>query len=311
MSSNTFPTASNLSAHVGKFVRFASGTRSVELNTTASTPSLGVISAVYTVGTTQYAEVVNGPDFGEVVQGDANMLAGDLFTNNASGTATKAALTSPVHGVAARDSVLGQLFQAQLFNTAGTIGGGALPSSGILTSSIIDGATLTAAAAASAIPAANVISIPANYFGAVNRTPRGLDIWASGRISSAITTPGTARFDVRLSGVAVFDGLAVLLDSVAAHATVGWSLHIRLSLRSVGAGVLATFWGFGTFTTEDLLGTPATAPKGALTAVLPWNATPAVGTGWDSTIANPLDLFFTQTVNTGSLIVHQYDVSAF
>jgi hypothetical protein len=32
-----------------------------------------------------------------------------------------------------------------------------------------------------------------------------------------ITTPGTARFDLRIGAVVAFDSLAILLDTVAAH----------------------------------------------------------------------------------------------
>ena len=174
-------------------------------------------------------------------------------------------------------------------------------SEGLITSEI-DGATLTAAAAASCIPAAARYTIPANFFD----IGRALRIAATGRISSVIATPGTARFDVRFAGVVVFDGLAILLDTVAAHVNVGWLLEIRLTCRSIGNGVQATLMGEGKWICEDILGTPAVAPKGSLCAVLPWNTPPNVGGGFDSTIANPVDIFFTQTVATGSLTVHQY-----
>ena len=169
---------------------------------------------------------------------------------------------------------------------------------------VTDGPTLTAAAAASCIPTPQKITLPNNYF----EVGKMLRIRASGRISSVITTPGTARFDVRIGAVVAFDGLAVLLDSVAGHTNVGWDLEILLTCRAVGAGTVTQLFGVGKFTCEDILGVPATAPKGVLTALLPWNSAPAVGTGFDNTLANTLDMFFTQTVATGSLTVHQYTV---
>ena len=175
----------------------------------------------------------------------------------------------------------------------------------VLVNSQIDGPTLTAAAAATCIPAAAKFTLPAGFIDTIGKEFR---IEASGRISSVITTPGTARFDVRVGGVVVFDSLAILLDTVAGHTTVGWRLAIDLTARSIGASTSATFWGSGSWACEDILGVPATAPKGVLTAILPWNATPAVGTGFDSTIANSWDLFFTQTAATGALIVHTYRV---
>ncbi len=177
-----------------------------------------------------------------------------------------------------------------------------------LVSSQVDGPALTAAAAATCIPTQARITLPNNYFQSPGQQ---LLITATGRVSTVITTPGTIRFDIRMGAsgtIAVFDSLAILPDTVAAHTNVGWWLDILLTLRTVGSGTSANFMGQGKFTCEDILGVPATAPKGVLTAMLPWNSAPAVGTGFDSTAANVIDMFFTQTVATGSLTVHQYNV---
>lgn len=176
----------------------------------------------------------------------------------------------------------------------------------VLVTGTVDGPTLTAAAAASCIPTAAKLTLPNNWF----YVGRSLRITATGRISSVITTPGTARFDIRIGAVVAFDSQAILLDSVAAHTNVGWKLDLLLTCRSIGPTTSATLFGQGTWTCEDILGVPATAPKGVLSAILPWNAAPAVGTGFDSTAANTLDMFFTQTVATGSMTVHQYMVEA-
>lgn len=166
-----------------------------------------------------------------------------------------------------------------------------------------DGTAVTAAAATSLLPPAAKFPFNGSEF---NTLGRQMMITATGRISSVITTPGTARFDVRLGGVVVFDGLAVLLDTVAAHTNVGWYLQILLTLEVIGTA--AKFFGQGFWTCEDILGTPATSPKGSLTAILPWNSAPAQGTAFDATASQQLDLFFTQTVATGSCQLHQYSV---
>ena len=167
----------------------------------------------------------------------------------------------------------------------------------------IDGGNITAAAATSLLPAAAKFVIPANYW----QIGRKLNIKAHGRISSVITTPGTARFDVRMGATVVFDGLAILLDSVAAHTNVAWFLEIDLTCRAIGTS--ANFMGVGRWTCEDILGVPATAPKGVLTAMLPWNTAPAVGANFDSTATQILDLFFTQTVATGACLIHQFELN--
>lgn len=173
----------------------------------------------------------------------------------------------------------------------------------VIATAQVDGSTITAAAATSMLPASAKAVIPANTWAIGKR----LSIFASGRISSVITTPGTARFDVRMGATVVFDGLAILLDTVAAHTTVGWTLEIEMTCRAVGT--TGNFFGVGKWTCEDILGVPATAPKGVLTAILPWNTAPAVGANFDTTVSQTLDLFFTQTVATGSCTLHQYQAS--
>lgn len=171
-----------------------------------------------------------------------------------------------------------------------------------------DGTAVTAASATSLLTssaAGGKFTLPANFFKNVGEK---LKIRAYGRISSLITTPGTARFDVRFGGTVVFDGLAVLLDSVAAHTNVGWWLEIDLWLQAIGSS--ATFFGCGRWTSEDILGVPATAPKGVLSAMLPWNTAPTVGTAFDATASQQVDLFFTQTAATGSCTLHAYTLSA-
>src|SRR5258706_270409 len=132
-------------------------------------------------------------------------------------------------------------------------------------------------------------------------------IWSGGRTGRGVRTIiADAVTDVAATSAQIGDPLAILLDSVAAHVNVGWLLDLLITCRSIGAGAACLLVGQGTWTSEDILGTPAAAPKGSLSAVLPWNTAPTAGNGFDSTIANTLDLFFTQTVATGSMTVFQY-----
>lgn len=167
-----------------------------------------------------------------------------------------------------------------------------------------DGTAVTAAAATTLLPAHAKFTFQANTFQTIGQQ---ILVTASGRISSLITTPGTARFDFRLGGTVVFDGLAILLDTVAAHTNVGWWLQFLLTLEVVGAA--AKWFGQGYWICEDILGVPATAPKGCLNAMLPWNSAPAQGTAFDATTSLQADLQFTQTAATGSCTLHQYSLS--
>ena len=172
-----------------------------------------------------------------------------------------------------------------------------------LTTAQTDGTALTAAAAASCIPASAKFTLPANFFQNIGQQ---LLIKASGRISSVITTPGTARFDLRFGANIVADSQAILLDTVAAHTNVGWDLEMLLTCRALGT--TANLMQSGRLVCEDILGVPATAPKGSLVALLPWNSAPTVGANFDSTTSQAVDFFFTQTAATGSMTVHQYSL---
>ena len=171
-----------------------------------------------------------------------------------------------------------------------------------------DGPTLTAAGTNTILSNTTPrYTFPAGYF---YRIGQSLKVVATGRISSVITTPGTARFDIRLSNTVIFDGLAVVLDPTIAYANVGWILEVEMTTRSVGQNGM-TWWSQGKWTCNDIVGVPAGTPRGALTAILPWNSTPLVSPSIvNSESALILDCLFTQTVATGSLTCHQFKVIA-
>jgi hypothetical protein len=176
-----------------------------------------------------------------------------------------------------------------------------------LVQSTVDGPTLTAAAAASCIPTPSRIILPNNFFyiGKVMR------VQMMGRISNAVTTPGTARIDIRMgpSGTIVVYDTGALNLNVVAKTNVPWWFECILPCRAVGTGTSSNFFGFGTFQSEAVVGSPANTAGGNATLIAPVGA-PAVGGGFDNTAANAVDVFFTQTVATGSFTVHNYRVDA-
>lgn len=165
-----------------------------------------------------------------------------------------------------------------------------------------DGPVLTAAATATCLPVSTLITIPAGWW----QIGRMLKITALGRISCAVTTPGTARFLVRQSAISVFDTGALNLNIVA-KTTVPFLFETILTCRAIGSGTGATLFGIGYFQSEAVVGSPLPSAGGNGSLMVPVG-TPAVGAGFDSSIANILDLHFTQTVATGSLTVHEYSV---
>ena len=169
-----------------------------------------------------------------------------------------------------------------------------------------DGPTLTAAARASCIPTANRIVLPNNFF----YIGRAIRITMSGRISCAVTTPGTARFDICMGSAGttvVFDTLALNLNIVA-KTTVPWFLTTTLVCRAVGTGTSTTFFPhFSFIQSEAIIASPLPAVGSNGSLIVPVG-TPAVGAGMDNTAASAIDVFFTQTVATGSMTVHNYQV---
>jgi hypothetical protein len=172
----------------------------------------------------------------------------------------------------------------------------------VIASSYTDGPALTAAAAASCVPTYVPTTLPAGYW-QIGRIWR---LTASGRISCVVTTPGTARWDLRLGGVVAWDSLAIPLNIVA-KTNVPWFLQVILTCRAVGSGTSANLIGQGFWLSEAALNVavPSTGP-GPGGNTLPYNTAPVVGTGFNSQSALTLDFFFTQTAATGSMTVHQF-----
>lgn len=170
---------------------------------------------------------------------------------------------------------------------------------------ITDGPTLTAAARASCIPTAERIVLPNKFF----YPGRRIKFSMSGRISCAVTTPGTARLDICMGSAGttiVFDTGALNLNIVA-KTTVPWQFEAELICRAVGAGTSTTFFPKAWFASEAIVGAPLPSVGGNGFLNVPVG-TPAVGAGMDNTAASALDVFFTQTVATGSFTVHNYSV---
>ena len=170
-----------------------------------------------------------------------------------------------------------------------------------------DGATLTAAAAATALPAQARVTLKPNFFYYIGQQ---MIVKAAGRISSVITTPGTARFDICMGAAGttiVFDTLALNLN-VVAKTTIPWYFEAKLVCRAIGSGTSTTFFPMGSyFVSEAVVGSPLPTVGGNGSLLAP-TGTPAVGAGMDNNAASILDVFFTQTVATGSMTVHNYQV---
>ena len=173
-----------------------------------------------------------------------------------------------------------------------------------LLNSIGDGAALTASTAAtSLLPVIAKPTLPANYLFA----GKMFRVRATGRVSTLVTTPGTLTLALRLAAVDFFSSGAMTLNIVA-QVNVNWELDVMFTVRAVGATTTANCLGQGTFRSHAVIGSPLPTVGGAGVHMLPYNAAPAAGTGFDSTAALLMDLFGTWSVNNAanSITCHQF-----
>ncbi len=165
-----------------------------------------------------------------------------------------------------------------------------------------DGSALTASTSPTSIlPAQAKFTLGAQQ---MDRIGRQFMVRAAGRVTT-VTTPGTLTLDIRLGAVVAANSGTMVL-STTAKTNVAWELEWLLTLRSVGGGTSATFMHQGHWMSEAAGAT--TVAGEAKTIMLPQSA-PAVGTGFDSTAAQLVDLFATWSIsNADSITLHQYSL---
>jgi hypothetical protein len=173
----------------------------------------------------------------------------------------------------------------------------------------VDGTALTnSTTATSILPTSSVFTLPSNFF----YIGKKMRIKASGRISTVVTTPGNLTLDVRLGTLAtpiiVWNGGASALNIVA-QTNASWMLEVELTCRAIGSGTAANLIGLGQWVSRASLNAPAVGTTTGVGAVLLPDTAPAVGTGFDSTITNVLNLFATFSVANAanSITCHQFD----
>lgn len=166
-----------------------------------------------------------------------------------------------------------------------------------------DGPTLTNTVTATSVLVATAKPVlPAQYF---DKPGKMIRIRAKGRMSTVVTTPGTFTFDIRFGTTVVFTGGAMALNTVA-QTNSTFDLDISLVCRAIGSGTGGTVLGAGNFSSRAVIGSPAATAGGAGELLLPDTA-PVVGTGFDSTLVQTIDLFGTWSVASASnsITLHQ------
>lgn len=181
---------------------------------------------------------------------------------------------------------------------------------GVLVTSQVDGTALnTSTTETSILPGQAKFTLPANFLSDIGQCLR---IRAMGRISNIVTTPGTLTFRVKINStpIAVASSGALALNTTA-KTNVTWILDWDLILRSVGSGTAATFMHSGSWQSESVIGSAAAGSGGADSHIIPASA-PAVGTGFDSTVANLVDLTAQWSVSnaSNSIQCHSYKLES-
>lgn len=164
-----------------------------------------------------------------------------------------------------------------------------------------DGTAGTSTTENSLLPGQAKLTLPANF---IDQIGKKFYIRANGRISNIVTTPGTLTFRVKFGNIAVATSSALQLNAVA-KTSVGWYIEWMLTARAIGSGTLANFFHQGIFGSESVVGSPVPATGGSGELALQ-ASTPVVGTGFDSTVANIVDLTGQFSLTGNSITVHDY-----
>ena len=165
-----------------------------------------------------------------------------------------------------------------------------------LQTSQVDGAAVTAATITSMLPTQAKYTLPASFLQFIGQDLR---VRAAGRLSTTTGT-NTLTFSVVFGSIAVFASGAVTL--IASQTNQSWVFDVTMTLCAVGSGTSANFMGIGTLQASAAVlangnvVTPATAP--------------AVGSGFDSTAVQTVDLQCTWSATGNSLTCHQYALDA-
>lgn len=141
----------------------------------------------------------------------------------------------------------------------------------------------------SVLPAAAKFTIPANFFyvGAMLR------VTMCGQLSNVVTTPGTFDFKFKFGSTAVFD-TGALPSSTTAHTTLPHWMDILLTCRAQGTS--ANFMGQGK--THGIMCLTSGADLTTHGTLMAPTTAPAVGTNFDSTATQQVDVSLTTSVST-------------
>lgn len=150
------------------------------------------------------------------------------------------------------------------------------------------------------------LTLPAGYFDAPGKAIR---IRGMGRLSNLVTTPGTLTLKLYFGATNVFNGGAMQLSSTA-HTTLPFWFDIQLVCRAIGAS--SNLMGQGFIKGQPLSLTAVADSTTTIADLMIPNVTPVVGTNFDSSVLQQVDLKGAFSVaNAANLVqLHQFYIEA-
>lgn len=146
------------------------------------------------------------------------------------------------------------------------------------------------------IPAIDLVNLEPNLW----YPGRRARVTVAGGLSTLTTTPGTITFQVMMGTIVVFTTGPIQLNATP-HVTLPFWVDILLECRSVGSSTSATLVGMGRVQGIMFTLTAAQADAVNTGGIFSAPATlPAVGTGFDSTIANVWDFWAGFSINNAA-----------
>lgn len=155
--------------------------------------------------------------------------------------------------------------------------------------------------AKSVLNVSELVPMPGNYLRAGSK----LRIKATMGLSNIVTTPGTVTFQVMMGSVVVLTSSAIQMTTTAnTLSTVDMEVIMRLD--SAGSGTAAKFIGKMSLNALNLtIGSGANPAFTDSSLVVP--TTPAVGTGFDSTVSEILDFWVGFSISNAGNGIQVFD----
>jgi hypothetical protein len=150
-----------------------------------------------------------------------------------------------------------------------------------------------------------LLPIPGNYM----QVGTKFRLRAMMGLSNIVTTPGTVTFQVMMGSIVVWTSGAVQM-STTANTLLPIELEVNLRLDTAGSGTAAKFMGVGKIIGLNVqLGAGAANGTVTDTALTLPTTSPAVGTGFDSTVSNIMDFWVGFSTSNAGNGVQIYDYS--